>query len=326
MTSERSPSEPLFQEVVDALLDADNPLPPRYLYQFSDLGGNDLHNLERNWSKIPDWRRRALLEDLEGLSESDYLFSFEEVGRLALNDNDPKVRFFAIRLLTEYEVIDLIPTYLEVMETDQDEKVRSIAVSALGRFVYLGELEKIHKKTHQEIENRLLAIHKGPDSAMVRQRALESLGYSSRTEIPKLIEDAFISKEDKWIACALYAMGRSCDERWQGQVLDMLDNQVPDIRVEAVRAAGELEIREAVPQLMVHLDQEDDTLQAAIWSLSQIGGKGVKEALVALLDDSEDEEEIIFLESALDNLIFNESTQIYGFFDIPDNHAGDEVS
>jgi HEAT repeat protein len=90
------------------------------------------------------------------------------------------------------------------------------------------------------------------------------------------------------------------------------------VRAEAVRAAGELEISEAVPNLLELLDDSNEAVRsAAIWSLSQIGGEGVRERLEQLQEETEDEEEADFIESALDNLAFTEEFQLYSLFDLP---------
>ena len=57
---------------------------------------------------------------------------------------------------------------------------------------------------------------------------------------------------------------------------------------------------------MLGEEEDADVLSAVIWSLSQIGGEDVRTYLVNLLDQLEDEEQIAFLEEALDNLAFTE--------------------
>ncbi len=316
-----------FQNLLDALLDEAKPLHPRYLYRFSDLESEEITLLDRIWNKIPLWRRRALLEDLGELGQKNDLLSFEAIGRYAVRDQDPQVRYLAINLLYDYETPDLIPTFIELLQKDSDMNVRAAAAMALGQFVYLGEVEEIPAQTLRKIEDCLLKVMYSDEASEVQRRALESLGYSSREEVPRLIETAFRSGSREWMASALFAMGRSYDERWKDIVLKTLENKVPSLREEAARAAGELEIREAVPLLIDLLDDSDDDVrEAAIWSLSQIGGEGVREALEHLLDEAQDDEEIEFLENALDNLSFTDDLQPFSLFEFdqeelePKNH------
>jgi HEAT repeat protein len=302
-----SPPEIPFEKIIEALLDADTPFPPRYLYRLSDLGKAELAQLQAAWSKIPLWRRQALIEDTEELGESDTVLWFFELGRLAAGDEDPKVRQLALRSLWEYEEPRIVPDLLEMLNTDPDPEARAEVAHLLGKYIYLGELEELPEKTLHQIEQRLLKVMESNEPGLVRRAALEALGFSSSDEAATWIEQSFASSDREWVASALFAMGRSADARWAPQVLAMLASPAPALRSEAARAAGEIEIAEAVPVLLELLDDlDDDTRAAAIWSLSQIGGEGVSDALQALLDDTEDEADIEFIETALENLSFAE--------------------
>jgi HEAT repeat protein len=318
------------RQVIDALLDESTTFPPRYLYRFSDLVDDELAQIKSSWPSVPLWRRQALLEDIEELSEDDTLLNFEALATIALQDPDPHVRSLAVQILWEYESPELVNVFLNLMQNDTDVNVRATSASALGRFIYLGEVEDIPEEDLHRIEDALIAVLRGSDDAEVRRHALESLGFSSREEIPALIEDAFRSTDKDWVASALFAMGRSANEEWAPLVLSSLDHTFPVVRTEAVRAAGELEISEAVPQLYDLLDDSNEAVRsAAIWSLSQIGGEGVRETLEQLQEDTEDEEEADFIESALDNLTFTEDFQLFSLFDFssgedPKNTAKEE--
>jgi HEAT repeat protein len=258
------------------------------------------------------------MEDVEELGEKDYLLSFEALARLAVHDSDPRVRLLAVRTLWEYEHKDLISLFLDLLEADRDEEVQAGAASALGRFVYAGELEEIPSETLHEIEDRLLRVTQDASSVLIRRRALESLGFSSREEVAGLIESAYTSGSKDWMVSALLAMGRSANERWEPQVLAMLESSQTAIRSEAVRAAGELEISESVPRLLELLDDPEDSVRfASIWSLSQIGGEGVGEALQQLFETTEDEEEAEYIETALENLAFTEGAPPLRLLDLP---------
>jgi HEAT repeat protein len=95
--------------------------------------------------------------------------------------------------------------FIRLMATDSDSEVRAASASALGRFVYAGELEEISHPTLKNIEDVLLATVNGSDAPEVRRSALESLGYSSRDEVPVLVEKAFASDDKYWKASSLFA-------------------------------------------------------------------------------------------------------------------------
>jgi len=305
------PTDIPFQQIIAALLDDDTVFNPGYLHRLSDLDSSELDQLKAIWTDITPSRRRALVEDVEELGTVDTLINFLPLALLAVKDQDPKVRLPAVRVMWEYEENILMPLLIDLIHNDSDQDVRSAAIAALGRFVFFGEIEEIPQKNLTEIEEDLLQMVKSDEPSQLRRTALEALGYSSRKEVPALIENAYESGETDWIASALFAMGRSYNEVWHPDVLAMLENNKPAIRCEAARAAGELEMSVAAPQLIEMLDDpDDDTRLASIWSLSQIGGPEVGEALEALIDQAYDDDELNLIEAALDNLAFNESLDL----------------
>lgn len=306
-----------FKIVIEALLDDSKTFPARYLQRFSDIAPSDLKNLLHTWPKVSLRRKQSLLEDLEDLAESDTLTSFDDLARALLKDPDAPVRILAMRLLWECEDVKLVPVFLDILNHDEDVDGRAGAATALGLFVYLGELERIPATLHHQIEDNLLEAATSADGILIRRRALESLGASSRDEVPPLIEAAYSQKNPDWIASALFAMGRSADERWDKQILANLSSPNEDIRREAVRAAGELELRSSRSFLLDQLEDEEDLeiRRHLIWSLSKIGGEGVRARLEELLEQEPDDEEADFLEEALDNLVFNEQTAEFDMFD-----------
>jgi HEAT repeat protein len=310
-----------FQKVVEALLDDGTPFSARYLHIFSDITPTDLNILMKNWPKISNKRKQTLLEDLEELSETDTLSNFDDLARPLLKDIDPQVRIQAIRLLWENEDAKLALIFLQMLNEDEDAEVRAAAANALGLFVYQGELEKIPQELHHRIENDLLKAATSAKETLVRRRALESLGYSGREEVIPLIEAAYNEKNPDWVVSSLFAMGRSCDERWKKQVLSKLHASDEDVRSEAIHAAGELELASARPVLLDILEDEEDPeiRRELIWALSRIGGEGVRGRLEELLEVETDDEEADFIEEAMDNLTFTEDMAHFDLIDLDPN-------
>lgn len=304
-------------QVLAALLDQQSPFPPAYLHNFSDLEGKELAAFHSVWPQVHATRRFTLLEDLEELAETDTLVSFDNVARLALSDPDPRVRTVAIRMLWEAEDAGLVPVLIGMLGNDSDNAVRAAAAYALGKYIYLGEVEEIPEDVLHTVEENLLRVINSEDDALVRRRALESMGFSSLKEVPPLIRQAYEQDEADWLASALFAMGRSADQVWEPDVKRMLRHPRQNVQFEAVRAAGELELESTRRILLDLLEEEvldEDVRTATIWSLSQIGGEEIRDRLEELLDETEDEDEIEILENALDNLTFTEDVSLHGLF------------
>jgi HEAT repeat protein len=314
------PQNAPFLTVVDALLDDGNPFPARYLHSFSDMEPDDLKQLKKAWPEVSPRRKHTLLEDLEDLAEADTLTSFDDLARSLLVDPDPIVRTRAIRLLWECDDAKLIPEYLDMLNNDEDVEVRAAAANALGQFVYLGELDKIATEVHNEIEDQLLAATSSSNETLIRRRAVESLGYSGREEVIPLIEAAYREKNPDWVVSALFAMGRSSDNRWKKQVLAQLRSPNEDIRSEAIHAAGELELESSRPVLLDLLEDEEDleVRHEIIWALSKIGGEGVRSKLEELHEIEEEDEEADFIEEAMGTLSFTEDMGNFSLIDIDD--------
>ncbi len=170
----------------------------------------------------------------------------------------------------------------------------------------------------------------GDDLPIVRRRALESMGYATRPDVDALIRNAYLSGDKEWMASALFAMARSGLESWEKYVLAELENEEPDVQVEAIRAAGELGLesaRETLIDLLENSELLDDEVRlTTLISLAGIGGEGVRELMLQALEESESEEEMAIIEDALEELDFNEEIArplLFNFDDL-DSEEDDE--
>jgi len=303
------PTKLSFQNVLDHLSESKKDIPQSHLKFYSDLDPTSLKLFLDMWPRVQPTRKLVLLDQLLSHLDSDTIVSYEEIGRSLLNDPDGEVRAHAIRLLVESDDPKLASKLVDILLHDEELSPRMEAVQLLGEFVLLGELDKVNESLQRKMEDALITVVRSEADSTLRKRALEALSFSSRTEIAALIESAFERVDPAWIASALRAMGRSHDERWNGNVISMLLDEDPIIKFAAVEAAGQLTIEESVPILLQIVDDEEEPEEVAtacIWALSQIGGDDARTYLVALLDQTEDEELAEFLEDAIENLNFTE--------------------
>ncbi len=300
-----------FSTVLAALDNTERPFPAKYLERFSDLAPADLKALQAIWPRLPLPRKHLLLKKLVETFEAETIYSFETLAASLLDDEDGQVRIYALRLLAETADVRLLPRLLQLLQTDPEPASRAAAATLLGQFVQLGELEEISAAHLDQAVTGLLKAATDPDSHLARA-ALQSLGYASRPEVETLIENAFQHHDPRWQAAALVAAGRSADvARWQEAVIEGFSSEDQPVRLTAVQAAGDLSLKPARQALLNMIDDEEDdeVLQAIIWSLSLIGGEDVREYLQTLIDDTDDDEMLEFLEEALMNLSFTEDAE-----------------
>lgn len=326
MEMEEKPKDQIdFDTVLEALLDTSVPFPPKYLYRLTDLEGEDLAALSQTWSKIDPLRRQRLIEDLEMLSETNFVVLFDSIYMLALTDTDQNIKKTAIRALWESEDKEVGKTLLAILNANTDSvPVIAQATTGLGKFVYLGEFEEIPESLYRQVLDILLEKTADNQPEIVRQRAIESLGFASSPQVNRLIESAYQKDIEDWTISALIAMGRSCRPQWTPMVIESLTHQESRIRLEAAQAAGKIG-DPATAEHILHLldDPDEEVRQAAIWSLSEIGGDDAKLALETAHSAAEDDEEIQLLEEALENLDFTEMALNFDLFDLTEDDLED---
>lgn len=306
-----------FVQLLDDLADPSQGLPEDRLPLLSDISASQVARLADKWNAIPVERRLAMVDRLGKLADENFELTFERVNRFALNDVDELVRRTAIRNLWECEDPSLVQPLLAALRDDPATSVRAAAAAALGQFVYLGEVDEVDSLLLAKIENALLQSVIDDSDEGVRLRSLESLGYSSRGEVPDLIEEAFASEDGPRVHSALKAMGRSANSMWQEQVISQLHNASPNLRAESVRAAGELELHAAMQDLIdLTEDVDQDVRRAAIWSLAQLGGTRAGETLARLLEAAEDPDDAALLEDAIDYQAFVDGTRDIALIDL----------
>jgi HEAT repeat protein len=301
-------SNPQLNAVLTALLDNSQLFPENLLPFFSDIYPDDLEEVKKIWSKIALERRISILADLEDMMEADMMLSCDGLAKFALNDDFPEVRGNAITLLWECDDPKLAPRFVEMLKNDESELVQTAAAAALGKFVLLGELDEIPSSATVRTIKALVGKLRSKPTKEIHQEILKSLAYSSDPMISPMIEKAFMDTDLSWRLAAVISMGRSADDRWEKPVLQMIKSDDPELKNEAVKAAGELELSSARAMLLQILEDEEDDIELrtnAIWALSKIGGENVKSVLQRLLEAAPDEEEAEVIELAIEALDFS---------------------
>ncbi|MHA2429205.1 MAG: HEAT repeat domain-containing protein, partial [Candidatus Hermodarchaeia archaeon] len=260
---------PKFEIVIETLLETSSLPSQDELAELSDLDQNEATYLNNVWDQLTLKLRRSLLEELGKQADENITFSFEQINRIGLNDADDEVRKLSILNLWESEDPNLILPIIDILKDDPSDDVKTAAASALGAFVLIGETQGLPDDRLELVENSLLDVHQSTANTQIKQNSLESLGYSSREEVNDLILNAFESGDESQVRSAILAMGRSANKKWKEFVITHLQSPSPLLRLESVIAVGELEIKEALPEIIDLVEDVDDKIRhSSIWCLS----------------------------------------------------------
>ena len=281
-------------------------LPSAVVYRLSDLEGDDLAAFKATWFELPVEQRRRITNFLGELAEINYDLSFDSLAMVAFEDSDPEVRAIAIDL-TWYDVSEATFYTLMKLADDDIALVRAAAMSALGRFIYHGELGEFDQALAEKAKDLALSRYQDVNEDVdVRRRSLEAIAHSSHPYIAAMIEESYQGDEPMLRVSAVFAMGASYDNQWENMVRDELDSDMSEMQFEAVRAAGELRLTHAVPRLIELAQLDDYEIQImAIWALGEIGTNEARRGLENLAEaldevDEEDETLIVAVEEALE--------------------------
>ncbi len=272
------------------------------LYRLSDLMADELATFRERWTEMPEERRYIIVRHLADITEENFEVDFSDVFAHCLQDNAAPIREAALDGLWDTERVNLISPIVDVMEHDPSVKVRMMAAATLGHYVLLAEWGQIPAARVEKVVNALLAeLENKATAVQVRRAALESLGAASHPKVPALIEDAYENGDLEMQLSAVFAMGRSADNRWLPIVLDEMGSPYEEMRLEAARAAGGIGDTEAADDL-VDLTADDDleVRLAAVTALGQIGGDQARQALERLAEDPDAEELYDAVDEALE--------------------------
>lgn len=254
----------------------------------SDLPSEDRATLREVWPTLPSARRERVVKTLVLMIEDNIDLDFRHVFLTALEDKQAAVRLSAIEGLVEDNSSLLLGRLLAMLRNDPDEDVREATATALGRFTYLAQCNKLASNSDRLRATLIESARDGKEDEDVRRRAVESLGYYHEDEeVQQLIADQY-RQGGLHADSAVFAMGRSMDDLWKLIVLHELNSERPSMRYEAAHAAGEMTMQDAVPQLVrLVTDKDTEVRLAAVWALGQVGGKVATDALKALLESKD---------------------------------------
>jgi hypothetical protein len=253
------------------------------------------------------------IDNLKEAPPWDWPESAGESIRAALRDRnaDASYRLEAAELAGDITVLDdeMASILVAIVQSpDEPEELRGRAAISLGPLLEETDNEgfdddgisepRISETTFHAIQDALRAVHTDESvPKLVRRRVLEAAVRARQDWHTDAIRRAWSIGDEEWKMTAVFGM--QYVPGFARDIIQALDDASPEVRFEAVRAAGVREVADAWPRIQAILNAppaDRDLLLAAIEAAPLVNPK---EAGVALLDlsDSDDEE---IAEAAMD--------------------------
>jgi uncharacterized protein (UPF0147 family) len=235
-------------------------------------------------------------------------------------------RLLAAELAGDFTVIndELVDALLATLANSASSiELRSQSALSLGPLLEHSDLEgfddpdevPVTERTLRRIQSSLQELYRDLGvPTLVRRRVLESSVRAPEDWHPEAIRVAYASGDATWQLSAVFAMRfvRGFSE----QILDALENEDEDIRVEALLAAGNWELDAAWPHVVALVSSaqtEKPLLLAAIEAAASIRPREAALLLSELGDcDDEDISEAVFEAIAMAEGAANDDDDGYG--------------
>lgn len=284
---------------------------PGRLAELSDLSRSQVSVFAEHWQTLPDDLKRDTVLILVEMANENVALDFSRLFRLMMKEEDETVRARAIQGLWEDDSTAFLADLVELAHNDQSSAVQQAVAERLGRYSFDAETEALDSESASLTRNALFHLMDHGANWMVRRRALESASFlTGEPRVRQAILDAYESDFELEQAGAIVAMGHQLSPEWLPIVLRELENEDPDIRCEAARAAGEFEDPSAIDPLSAMIEDEDEEVRSvAILSIGRIGGKAAIDTLVYLETQVSDEHRKELITEAIEEATFlREST------------------
>ncbi len=197
---------------------------------------------------------------------------------------------------------ELVHALLCILRSDDKaEKVRGRAAISLGAVLEHADIKgfedaddlPITEGTFDEIQESLRRLYRDPDVPVeVRRRILETAVRAPQDCHQQAIRAAYSGDDGRWRVTAVFCM--RFVRGFEAEILEGLDSASPDVRYEAVAAAGSWALDAAWPHIAALVTSEATDKPMLLAAIEAVATIRPQEA-VAILDDllDSDDEDVV---------------------------------
>jgi HEAT repeat protein len=275
-----------------------------WVHGFNDLAAADLPLFAARGPRLDNGVRLAVITNLVELAEDDYRFELERVLLAASEDLDVAVRQQAVVGLSEVQTPAVARRLLEILRDDVSDDVRASAAASLGPFVILAEWDELESELADRIRESVFDVAEDEDESWhLRLRAAESAsGTGPNDRVGALIERLWEEDEIGLRPGAILMAGKGNMRQWLPTVRQLLTEDDPALRFEAITAAGLMQDVESLPELSEIALREDDVdiRHQAIRSVGAVGGMLASRILERLIEEAPETDRDVIDEAVME--------------------------
>lgn len=273
----------------------------------ADLSAEKAAALETVLKDTSVEQKRAFFSALENCGAENYVYSFGPIGAIGILDEDGEVRRSSIALLTFENDRDTGTRILNAALHDDYEPAQTAAVSQLGQYMIDLELDEKIPLPAKRLRETLKSLLEHEKKA-VRLAAVKAYAFGGDAAVKDKITRLLAGNDFDELRAGLIAARNSLENDWDRSVVELLEHDDEEIRMEAVRSAGQLCIEEALPEMYKILENFDRVdrglLLETVQAVAEIGYEGSLNVLEILGEAAADMDSEVtdVIDDAIDTL------------------------
>ena len=257
----------------------------KYPRMLSDLTPERITELRSVLSELTAEKKAVFYGQMVRFGQEYLEYNYTPIAEIGLDDENGEIRAASIRMLGFEDSREIGRKLLRAAVNDPEPKARIAAIEILGQYMMeaeFGERIPVSEKALIDTLDKLI----DDENPGIRLAAMVAYAVSETERVKEKISSCFQGNQREDLIAALNAARISLNGDWNRSVLKHIRHSDEDISLEAIRAAGALQLREALPalyEIVSHFDRiSPEMLMTVTNAIAEIGDEGSLDVLEIL--------------------------------------------
>ena len=279
----------------------------KHARMLSDLTAEKAAQLRKVLAGLADGKRVDFYQNMYISAMDSFELNYAPIAEIGLEDTNGDVRAASIQVLSFEDSRTIGAKILDAAQNDPYEKAQIAAIQILGQYMFEAAVENRIPVSREKLYAALEKLIESKNEN-VRRAAVVSFAISENDRVKEIISGYLAGNDSEELAAALTAIRHSMGDDWNRAVLELVQHEDEKVSAEAIRAAGTLQLREALPFLYELISQFDrispELLLTVVDAAAEIGDEGSFDVLETLGEAAVDMDEEITeaIDDAIDTL------------------------